>query len=92
MNFGMNEQCVATEAKQETAKELLEQMGLILEELTNEVRMISDAVYRGVNCTTVEKEPDGPRMPPMIVIMKEQRDMAEAALKGLIRIRESLWR
>ena len=87
----MNELAQCTVEKRETAIELLKQTGLILENLTNEVRIISDAVYRGVNCTTVEKEPDEPKMPPMIVIMKEQRDMAAAALKELIRIREALW-
>ena len=94
MNFGANEltQCAETEVKRETAKELLEQMDAILKELNNEVRMISEAVYRDADCTNIREELDEPKMPPMIVIMEEQRDMAEEILKEVFKIRESLWR
>lgn len=94
MIVGMNESapCVGEEAKRETAKELLETMGVILEQLSNEVRMISDAVYRGCNCNTVEEVPNEPKgMPPMVAVMKGQRDAAEGVLKELVRIREALW-
>lgn len=80
------------ETRRETAKELLETMGVILEELNNEVRMISDAVYRGGNCTPVEEvHNELKEMPPLVAVMKEQRDVAEEALRGLVRIREALW-
>lgn len=90
----MNElaQCAGEAAKIETAKELLESMGVILEGISNEVRMIADAVYRGGICNKVDEVPDGPKvMPPMIVTMKEQRDMARDILRALERIREALW-
>ena len=84
--------CAVEEVKRETAKELLESMGVILEELNNEVRMISDAVYRGGNRNPVEEvQNELKEMPPMVAIMKEQRDAAEGALRGLVRIREALW-
>lgn len=87
-----NTRCAVEEVKRETAKELLENMGAILVELNNEVRMISDAVYRGGNCNPVEEVPNEPkRMPPMVDIMQEQRDAAAGVLKELVRIREALW-
>lgn len=94
MNFGMNEsaRCAVEEVKRETAKELLENMGAILKELNNQVRMISDAVYRGGNCNPVEEVPNEPKgMPPMVAIMEGQRDAAEGLLKEVVRIREALW-
>lgn len=53
--------CSGEEERRETAKELLETMGVILERLNNEVRMISDAVYRGANCNQVEKLSNEPK-------------------------------
>lgn len=94
MIVGMNEsaRCAVEEAKRETAKELLENMGAILKKLNTEVRMISDAVYRGCNCNPVEEVPDEPKgMSPMVVIIKGQRDAAEEVLRELIKIREALW-
>ena len=81
---------VENEERMETAKELLENMGAILMELNNQVRMIAEAVYRGAD--SVEKAPNEPReTPPMIAIMKGQRDSAEEILRELVRIREALW-
>lgn len=79
------------EKRRETAKELLESMGVILEALNNEARMIADAIYRDDNCNILKEPPDEPKMPPMITIMKEQRDAAEGTLRELQRIREALW-
>ena len=86
-------QCAVGEEKRETAKELLERMCVILDELNNEVRMIADAVYRGANCNQVEGVPKEPKppLPPLIVIMKKQRDEAGGALRELVKIREALW-
>lgn len=94
MIVGVNEltRCEGEEAKRETAKELLENMGAILKELNNEVSMISDAVYRGGNRKIVEEVPNEQKeMPPMVVIMRGQRDTAEYLLKEIIKIREALW-
>jgi hypothetical protein len=78
------------EERIETAKELLENMGAILKELNTEVRTIAEAVYRGVN--PAEKAPNEPRTtPPMIAVLKEQRNMAEEVLRELVRIRGALW-
>ncbi len=76
--------------KMETAKELLDNMGDILTELNIQVRMIAEAVYRGVEPT--EKASNEPReAKPMIAIMKDQRDMAESTLREVIRIRTLLY-
>lgn len=91
-DFANVKTCSVEEQRRETAKELLDNMGAILKELNHEVRMISDAVYRGCNCNPVEEVPNELKeMPPMIAIMKGQRDAAEEALKELVRIREALW-
>lgn len=93
MNFENAQICAVDEAKRETAKELLENMEAILGEMENQVAMISDAVYRDEN--HVEKgrartnEPCA--TPPMVVIMRGQRDTAEYLLKEIIKIREALW-
>ena len=85
--------CSGEEQKMETAKELLENMESILGEMDNQVAMISDAVYRGGK--NVEKGPaltNEPRpMPPLVVMMRKQRDDAERLLKEIIKIRDALW-
>ena len=76
-----------TEERMETAKELLENMGDILMELNIQVHIIAEALYRGV-----DKVPDESKeTKPMIAIMKDQRDMAESALREVMRIRAVLW-
>ena len=93
MNDFANEKPCIGEERRETAKELLESMGSILREMGNEVAMISDAVYRGGNHR--EKAPDMTNepcaTPPMIVLMRAQRDAAECLLKEIVKIREALW-
>lgn len=83
--------CSGEEQRCETVKELLENMGTILGEMGNQVGMISDALYRGGN--NGEKEPANEpcAMPPMVVVMRGQRDAAENLLKEIVKIREALW-
>lgn len=85
--------CSVEEPKRETAKELLENMGCILKEMENQVAMISDAVYRGEKSVEQGQAlPNEPHAtPPMVVMMREQRDTAEYLLKEIIKIREALW-
>lgn len=85
--------CSGEEQKRETVKELLEDMGSILKEMENQVAMISDAVYRGGKA-----EEKGPALtnescatPPMVVMMRWQRNTAEQLLKDIVEIREALW-
>lgn len=91
MNFENAQICAGEEQRRETAKELLGNMWSILGEMNNEVAMISDAVYRGGN--NGEKEPANEpcAMPPMVVVMRGQRDAAENLLKEIVKIREALW-
>lgn len=93
LNFENAQICAVEEVKRETAKELLESMGSILRVMEEEVTMISDAVYRGEN--HVEKGPaltnEPCATPPMVVMMRGQRDTAEYLLKEIIKIREALW-
>lgn len=84
--------CSGEEQKRETAKELLENMREILREMGNQVAMISDAVYRGdEKCVEKELANEPGATPPMVVMMREQRDTAEYLLKEIIKIREALW-
>lgn len=85
--------CSGEEQKRETAKELLENMYAILGEMGIEVAMIADAVYRSGNHeekgTTLTNEPRV--TPPMVVMMREQRDAADRLLIEIKKIREALW-
>lgn len=91
-DFANVKTCSVEEQKRETVKELLENMGAILVELNNNVRMISDAVYRGGNLKTVEEVNNEPKeMPPIVAIMQGQRDSAEEILKEVVKITEALW-
>lgn len=85
--------CSGEERKIETAKELLENMDTILGEMGIEVAMISDAVYgSGKNVETESTLTNEPRItPPMVVMMRDQRDNAEYLLKEIIKIRGALW-
>ncbi len=93
MNFENAQICAGEEQRRETAKELLENMWSILGEMDIQVTMISDAVYRGGK--NEEKGPaltNEPRAtPPMVVMMREQRDAADRLLKEIVKIREALW-
>lgn len=93
LNYENAQICAGEEAKRETAKELLDNMGGILREMENDVAMISDAVYRGGKAEekgqALTNEPCA--TPPMVVIMREQRDTAERLLKEIVKIREALW-
>ena len=91
MNFENAQICAGEEAKRETAKELLENMGCILGEMGIEVAMISDAVYRGGNHEKKELANEPCATPPMVVMMRAQRDAAEYLLKEIVKIREALW-
>lgn len=92
MNFENTQICAVEETKRETAKELLENMGEILREMGNQVSMISDAVYRGGE-KCVEKGPANEpcATPPIVVMMRAQRDAAEHLLKEIVKIREAMW-
>jgi len=83
--------CSAEEQRRETVKELLENMGTILGEMGNQLGMISDALYRGGNHEEKEPANDPCAMPPMAVLMRDQRDAAENLLKEIVKIREALW-
>ena len=92
MNDFMNvKTCSVEEQRRETAKELLENMDSILGEIDIQVAMISDAVYRGGNHDKEEPTNEPCATPPLVVIMRKQRDDAERLLKEIVKIREALW-
>lgn len=75
----------------ETVKMILENVDCVQKEMLNELRMIADAVYRGISpCETVHKQ-DEPKAEPIVVILERQRQTAQAILDGMIQIREALW-
>lgn len=91
MNFENAQICAGEEQRIETVKELLENMGTILDEIGNQVGMISDALYRGGNHGEKEPANEPCAMPPMVVVMRDQRDAAECLLKEIVKIRDALW-
>lgn len=73
----------------ETAKIILENMNGILSEMNNQLCGIEDALYGAVpKETNMGAEP---HQPPMLTMLREQRDFAEAILKRIAHIREGLW-
>ena len=91
MNFENTQICTKEEVKRETAKELLENMGAILGEMANQIALISDAVYRGDGNQKSVLTNESCATPPLVVIMREQRDTAEYLLKEIMKIRDVLW-
>ncbi len=83
--------CSGEELKRETAKDLLGNMDGILREMEVQVSMISDALYRGSSLVESGNNKEQCDVPPMVVIMQEQRDTAERLLQEIIKIREVLW-
>jgi len=75
----------------ETAMEIMSNLSGILTEIKNQVGLINSAIYGNVveDATTANEMPP---TPPMIMILRQQRDFAEDILKSIVQIREGLWR
>ena len=73
----------------ETAKDIILNLAAILAEIKTQVDSIESALYgkRLEETNTV----DGMEEPPMLVLLRQQRDFAEGILKIIIHIREGLW-
>ncbi|MBO7734004.1 MAG: hypothetical protein J6S67_15675 [Methanobrevibacter sp.] len=75
----------------ETAIEIMSNLSGILTEIKSQVDLIDSAIYgkRVEDATTAEEKPP---TPPMLMILRQQRDFAEDILKSIVHIREGLWR
>lgn len=96
MFYGMGREIVRNEIMRdneprETAMEIITNLAAILNEIKHQVDSIDMAIYgnRLMDETTAEEKPSAP---PMLMILKQQRDFAEAILKSIVQIREGLWR
>ncbi|MBQ1296562.1 MAG: hypothetical protein IIY21_21130 [Clostridiales bacterium] len=95
MFYGMGREIVRNEIMRdneprETAMEIITNLAAILDEIKHQVDSIDMAIYgnRVEDSTTNEKPPK----PPMLVILEQQREIAEDILKSIVHIREGLWR
>ena len=80
---------VESNEPRETAKDTIVNLAAILTEIKNEVDLIDSAIYGNRSTETTAKEE--PSMPPMLLMLKQQRDFAEDILKIIAHIREGLW-
>jgi hypothetical protein len=89
-NYGEMTTCEPTDTKAETetAKEILENMDVILKELFAELRRIDDAIY---SPRTVGENANEPKQECFLGTLDRQRNVAQALLDLAIHIREGLW-
>ena len=80
------DRCVPVE-RQETAKEILENMDAILKELMGELVRIDEAIYSQRPC----EEKNEPRDECLLETLSRQGYTAQALLDIAIHIREGLW-
>lgn len=77
-------------AKEETVKQILENMDAIQRETIAELVMITDALIDGSH--PVVKDPNEPcQCPTILDELRIKRDNAEDILKSVMRIRSCLW-
>lgn len=81
---------VMSNEPRETAIDIMSNLSVILNEIKNQVDLIDAAIYgnRVEDSTTVNEMP---QRPPMLMILRQQRDFAENILKSIVHIREGLW-
>ena len=75
--------------QRETAKDTILNLSEILTEIKKQVDSIDSAIYGNRPAEATAKEE--PSMPPMLVMLRQQRDFAEDILRSIIHIREGLW-
>ena len=86
----MSDLCmVESNDKRETAKDIMLNLAAILTEIKNQVDSIESAIYGNRSAETNAKEES--TIPPMLMMLRQQRDFAEDILKITMRIREGLW-
>jgi len=88
----MSDLCMVSNEPRETAKDIILNLAAILTEIKNQVDSIESAIYGKILAETnagdgMEESP----FPPMLMLLRQQRDFAEDILKIVIHIREGLW-
>ena len=79
------------EPREETAKMLIEETGKILQEVMMILRMVEDAIYGPRVANTTQTPVDEPKTPPMLALLREQRDGAKEMLNIVTHIKGGLW-
>lgn len=86
----MSDLCmVESNEPRETAKDIILNLEEILNEIKAQVDLIESAIYGNKLAETNAKE-ESP-IPPMLMMLRQQRDFAEDILKIIMHIREGLW-
>ena len=80
---------VTSNEPREKALDIISNLSAILTEIKNQVDSIDSAIYGKKVEETTAKE--APSMPPILMILRQQRDFAEDILKSIVHIREGLW-
>lgn len=88
----MSDLCMVDNKSIETAKDIILNLAAILTEIKNQVDSIESAIYgKKVTETNAGDGEEECPMPPMLILLREQRDFAEGILKIIMHIREGLW-
>lgn len=88
----MSDLCMVANEPRETAKDIILNLASILTEIKNQVDSIESAIYgKKVAETNAGDGMEECPMPPMLILLREQRDFAEEILKIIMHIREGLW-
>lgn len=88
-NYGEMPTCEPRDTKPQTVKSILENMDVLLTELSDELRRIDDAIYSPKSEGTVDS--DEPKQECFLGTLNRQRNVAQALLDRAIHIREGLW-
>lgn len=89
-NYGKMETCDQENIKTKTAKSILEDMDVILKELSDELLKIDAAIYSSKNVEN-SKVLNEPKQECFLGTLSRQRYAAETLLHLAIHIREGLW-
>lgn len=85
-----NRESVISDEPRETAIDIMSNLSGILTEIKNQVDLIDAAIY-GKRVEDAIASDEKPQRPPMLMILRQQRDFAESILKSIVHIREGLW-
>lgn len=88
----MSDLCMVANEPRETAKDIILNLATILTEIKIQVDSIESAIYgKKVTETNAGNGREECPMPPMLMMLIQQRDFAEDILKVITNIREGLW-
>lgn len=84
--------CMVDNEPRETVKDIILNLAAILTEIKSQVDSIESALYgKRLAETNAGDGMEEVPFPPMLMLLRQQRDFAEDILKIIIHIREGLW-